>query len=212
MVLLQIFKTPFLPNHKNYGPNILKQCSTIHVCQMSHVPCHMSCVLYHLSHIMCHVSYITCHFFTIKLGTWNFDTIYTSPYVSHVLFRMSYVTCHVLIFFYILYIHFFIYNFSKSVTGGSVINRAYPVYILPFWQFFLFLCCLNIKNAFFKSIKRNISMTFHSSNYRSPPSQKNTPAGSPAVGVLQKLPGKFTSVFSPSAYANLLPLPYLKLC
>ena len=63
---------------------------------MSYVTCHMSCNTGHLSHDI-----ITPKL--LELGTWNFETVFTTPcvswvtcHVSQVMCHMSCVTCHML--------------------------------------------------------------------------------------------------------------------
>ena len=57
----------------------------------------------------------------LELGTWNLETMFTSPNMSHVMCHMSPVTCHKSFFLS------FIYKGVKLVGGGSVINGAYPI-------------------------------------------------------------------------------------
>ena len=57
-----------------------------------------------------------------ELGSWNFEIMFTPPQhvtcrMSHVMCLVSRVTCHI----------FFCCKVVKLISGGSVINGAYPV-------------------------------------------------------------------------------------
>ena len=71
----------------------------------------MSCATCHLSGVTCHVSHITCHMSCAMC------------HVSCITCRMSHVTCHMS--------RFFCEKKVELVSGGSVINGAYPVYFFP---------------------------------------------------------------------------------
>jgi hypothetical protein len=56
-----------------------------------------------MSHVTCHMSHVTCHMSNsiiiipklLEIGTWNFETMFTTPYVSCVTFHVLYAMCHV---------------------------------------------------------------------------------------------------------------------
>ena len=53
-----IFKAPSLQNRKDYGPEILRQCSPLPVCHMSQVRCPFSGVRRQVSRVRCQVSLV----------------------------------------------------------------------------------------------------------------------------------------------------------
>ena len=97
-----IFHTLPIPNRKSQGADILREFS-------SHSMCHVSCVMCHMSHVPCHLSPVMCH-------------------VSCVTFHMSNY------FFYLKKKMFFCLKkmdkVVELVSGGSIINGAYPVQFL----------------------------------------------------------------------------------
>ena len=121
MVCENIFETLSIPNQKSQGADMQRECS-------SHTMCHVSIVMCYVSIVICHVSCVMSHMSCVIL---------------------SHVTCHLLnvqIIFpnikkYKKYIY--IISFKKMdkvvqlVIGGSVINEAYPVWIVS--CFFNFL-------------------------------------------------------------------------
>ena len=71
------------------------QCVT---CHKAHVTCHMLHVTCHMSHVTCPMSHANLwNIITpkpLKLGTWHFETMFTTHCVSRVIYHMSHVTCH----------------------------------------------------------------------------------------------------------------------
>ena len=67
--LTLVIHSLFIPNRKNWGADILRECSSPTMCHMSQVTCHMSGV-------RCQVSVVKCHFFLFFLFFFFFlDTV-----------------------------------------------------------------------------------------------------------------------------------------
>ena len=65
---IRIFRTLSIPNHKNYGAEILWECSPPTRCPMSCVTCHMSGVRCQVSGVRCQVSqHMYIYFFFDKV-------------------------------------------------------------------------------------------------------------------------------------------------
>ena len=86
--LLKYLKHHFFQTVRARDMKFLDNVSHV-TCHVSCVMCQMSCVTCQLSHVTCHVSHaiITCNL--LELGTWNFETMLTTPCESG-------VTCHAL--------------------------------------------------------------------------------------------------------------------
>ena len=63
--LLNIFKALWIPNHKSWGAEILRECSPPSTCHMSGVRCHVSYVRCHVSGVTCQVSCVTFFYFFV---------------------------------------------------------------------------------------------------------------------------------------------------
>ena len=62
------FKTSLHPNHRNYGAEMLRECSPHTMCHMSGVRCQVSGFMCQVSRVRCHKSGVTIFFWGAQRG------------------------------------------------------------------------------------------------------------------------------------------------